>query len=1051
MRTIRWRQSWPLLLAGTVTAALVASAAAGRLRPDRAAAPSLDTVNRLMREGRFEAAAADARALMNQRIREVGNAGVLPATARDPLVRACTDAVLAGHPLCVKWAVDVLEREERLSAGDPGVDRHAILLQLADLLTAANRLPEAERTFQRLLRTDTATFGEQSRQVISALVRFGTYYREAVGDLTRARDLYAQSLALRVSMYGADSFQAGAGLHNMAIVAADLDGYRPALALHQRALALAEKTLPPDDLGLAVIMDFHAVLLRGVGEHARSRAMHEQALAIREAKLGPDSVPVAGSLTNLSVVLAELGDDRRALEAADRALGIYERSVGNHINTVEAADHVAAIHARNGRFDLARRYYQRSRAILQVIRPPDHPSIGNATQELGTVDLAAGDLAAAERHFREALPLLERDEEHNSRALASVLDGMGRVELARDRPGRAAPYLERALALRRARFGDRHPKVAESLALLAEQRLAEGHWSAALDLALDAESISRDHLTLMVRVQGEREALRYAAHRTQGLDAASAVLATGRMPGAASRVWTEWLRSRALVLDEMTRRGRRARASAEPGVVAATEALGRAREDLASLTIRSVREELGPAVGARLRRAAADVERLERQVAARSGADAADQAVPDLAQVARRLPDGAALVGYFPYRATVGAARVRKYLAMVLPGRQAEPVAIDLGPADRIDALVNAWRALNDGPAPVVSRAADARRDRLDSTGAALREAVWDPVEAALGSANAVFIVPAGSLHLLSLATLPTGDGRYLLERDRTLHYLSAERDLLDVPDAASTRVQLLAVGAPTFDFAAARAPAAPDASSRAPADCERPLAFDPLPRSADEVHAIARLWQRRHGAGSARLLIGPDASEQEVKRRVSTPQVLHFATHAFLLDEACGLPALPETAASSFIEGPAPTSSLVLSGLALAGANQSASDLSSRDDGVLTAAEVSSLDLSATSLVVLSACDTGGGSLQDGEGVLGLRRAFHAAGAHTLVMSLWRVGDAAAMQWMDRFYTHLLAGAATSAAVRAASLDILGLQRAAGRPLDPTAWGAFVAAGDWR
>jgi CHAT domain-containing protein len=97
----------------------------------------------------------------------------------------------------------------------------------------------------------------------------------------------------------------------------------------------------------------------------------------------------------------------------------------------------------------------------------------------------------------------------------------------------------------------------------------------------------------------------------------------------------------------------------------------------------------------------------------------------------------------------------------------------------------------------------------------------------------------------------------------------------------------------------------------------------------------------------------------------------------------------------------------------------------------------------------VLSACDTGGGTVQDGEGVLGLRRAFRAAGARTLVMSLWRVGDAAAMQWMTRFYAHLLDGAPTARAVHAASRDLLAEQRSSGRPPHPSAWGAFVAVGD--
>src|SRR5207237_6713968 len=80
-------------------------------------------------------------------------------------------------------------------------------------------------------------------------------------------------------------------------------------------------------------------------------------------------------------------------------------------------------------------------------------------------------------------------------------------------------------------------------------------------------------------------------------------------------------------------------------------------------------------------------------------------------------------------------------------------------------------------------------------------------------------------------------------------------------------------------------------------------------------------------------------------------------------------------------------------------------------EDGLLTAEDVSGLDLLATELVVLSACETGLGEVRTGEGVFGLQCAFTLAGARTLVTSLWSVPDEPTRELMEGFYRRLLGG----------------------------------------
>jgi CHAT domain-containing protein len=132
--------------------------------------------------------------------------------------------------------------------------------------------------------------------------------------------------------------------------------------------------------------------------------------------------------------------------------------------------------------------------------------------------------------------------------------------------------------------------------------------------------------------------------------------------------------------------------------------------------------------------------------------------------------------------------------------------------------------------------------------------------------------------------------------------------------------------------------------------------------------------------------------------------------------------------------------------GLALAGANawiQNVDPPADAEDGLLTAEDVSSLDLLNTELVVLSACGTGLGEIRTGEGVFGLRRAFVLAGAKTLVMSLWRVPDDPTREFMEELYRHLLAGRGRADALRETQLAMKM------KYPDPYYWGSFICQGD--
>jgi CHAT domain-containing protein len=132
-------------------------------------------------------------------------------------------------------------------------------------------------------------------------------------------------------------------------------------------------------------------------------------------------------------------------------------------------------------------------------------------------------------------------------------------------------------------------------------------------------------------------------------------------------------------------------------------------------------------------------------------------------------------------------------------------------------------------------------------------------------------------------------------------------------------------------------------------------------------------------------------------------------------------------------------------SGIVLTGANRSlsAGSTSFHNDGIVTAFEVMNLDLTNTQLVVLSACETGLGKIENGEGVFGLQRSFMQAGASNVLISLWKVDDEATRDLMIKFYQYLALGHSLHDSLRKAQSDQAELLA------NPSLWGGFVLVGN--
>lgn len=959
--------------------------------------------------------------------------------------------------------------------GTESLEVAEILDELAVALRRGGKTsePEALEVCQRALRIKEQAVGVKDPRYAASLYNLGLLHFTRK-EYTRALSELSQTLEIRESTLGSNHPDIAKSLLALGSVNHDMGNYEEGLSLTERAVSIEEIALGKNNPERARGLDALAVAHYSVGDFAGSIPLYEEAIALWEQSPNPNQAAIAACCNNLGAVYDDVGDHLRAIEVLKRALHLRESEYGpSHPLVANTLSVLGSVLMDTGDLSGARRCFTRAIRILEAKAPRDR-DLGWVRVKLGWLYLKEGDLARADESFRQSLREREAalGTEHpdlwtSLRGLAMVAKHRGQVESAR-------AYYERAVQILRKSSPPNHPDLGRTLAEYASFQLATGDSLASLGTALEAARINREHVRLTVRGIAERQALLYIADMDTGMDVAlMAISGTlgSRSDDPIRQTWDALIRSRTLVLDEMSERARMVGRAG--GLLDVAKRLEAARGRLANLMVHQASGEPTDRSRALIERAREEVERGERDLAARSASFRRERDRGDVGfdQVKSVLPSGFALVSFARY----GQGRAQSYLAFVMPPDR-RPRLFALGSAEPIDRLTARWRKLAGRPPAGGSR--DRAERECRAAGEALRARVWDPFVRLLSGSREVFVVPDGSLLLLNFVALPTSEGGYLIESPYIVHYLSSERDLATSGDRPEHGAGLLAVGGVAFDAresAGAVEPAPPRPSRDLPSgarsrsalreglpDCDRfrSVRFQPLPETVTEVDEIARLWGR---PDEVLVLTGQGAGERRVKELLPGKRVAHFATHGFFLDSDCGRREPSEWAGERGIgglsasEGPrsAPSAGanpFRLSGLALAGANRRQKADPKEEDGILTAEEITSLDLSGLEWAVLSACDTGVGDSRSGEGILGLRRAFEAAGASTLIMSLWAVEDRSAREWMTTLYEgRFKKDLDTAEAVRAADLGVLHSLRAQGRSTLPFYWASFVAAGDWR
>jgi CHAT domain-containing protein/tetratricopeptide (TPR) repeat protein len=937
---------------------------------------------------------------------------------------------------------------------------------------------QAEAAYRRLLAIREKTLGAEHPDTAAALYSLSSVYSRK-GDYTRAEPLLKRALAIQEKTLGADSFYVALTLNNLAYLYSEKGDFDQAESLYIRSLALHEKLFGLEHAYVGTPLNSLAVLYREKGDYLRAEPMLKRALAIQEKTVGAEHEDTAIALNSLALLYSDRGDDERALPLLQRALAIREKTDGAESSTVAATlSSIGYIYNLRGDHARAIEIYRRALAMVGKTLGAESPLYAAVLGNLAVAYSDVRDFTQAEALFKQSLAIREKTLGADHPDLAISLSNLAYIYFAQNEFAREEPLYRRALAITEKAYGANHPNVGTYLANLSTIYWARGDTAQTLRLLARNADLRERNLALILTTGSEEQKRRYMATLANETDATVSfhVRTAPGDGGAAELALTTILRRKGRVLDAMTDQIGALRRRLNARDRALLDQLSGARSALARLQLKAIAGDETAAEKARLE---TEIERLEGEVSVRS-AEFRTQARPvSLESVRAAIPAGAALVELVLYRPfdpkAVGKSRfgAPRYVAYVLKPDAAAPLWVDLGETETIERDIAAWRRALTNPATLEVR----------ERGRALDEKLMSPVRKLLGAARHILLSPDGALNLIPFGALVDEQNKYLLE-SYTITYLTSGRDLLRLQSGAGSRQPPVVVANPNFGGAttgtATRSHAA-DQSLPAPASAPLPLAssrrsvemsninFQPLPGTKGEAAALNTILP------GVLLLTESGASEAAVKR-VSAPSILHIATHGFFLpdqkrDEAS------EANARGLGLGNAPAAArgenpLLRSGLALAGANErgSGGTAAGAEDGVLTAYEAAGLDLWGTRLVVLSACETGIGQVQNGDGVYGLRRALVLAGSEAQVMSLWQVSDDATRDLMIAYYRLLQDGAGRGEALRRVQLAMLaggqragdgqnkrgldvrpGGNRAGGNWSHPFYWAAFIGSGAWQ
>lgn len=911
--------------------------------------------------------------------------------------------------------------EMRFGKNDWRVASQSIKVATVEMLMG--EFPAAEEKYLNALDRLEKTLGKDSREYIECLQKITRLYvitgryEEAEKYLSRSiRTVKTASRASLLTFNGLDEelmLMLNKGLYTEAQEKTlDLIDYR----LKRYGLKYHRSYITPYQIGAEVFL--------ASGNYSTAEDMANKACNVSKAIFGDTSMQYLKSLAIFCRVYSAFGDYERAQEVGIKSLAGIEKYFGNeHVEISKPKTDLAMIYFYQG--GKPEKVYELLNNALEINRKKygtDHPRFAESLQFIASFHIS-------NKRYREALQLIDESDliwesklgklnTHTADAL--VLRGeidwaLENFEGAREKFAKAAEYYKEV-------FNESHPRYVSIMTRVGQAWYVIGKLDKALEVCEMTSEKNLEYVKRFFPSMSDREKTKSWALIRPSFEFyyTLALKYKDKKPAVLGKMYDIVLNTKAILLSASIKVRERILASDDQDLKNKFRDWTRKKEEITAAI------ELGPEerklAGIDLRKMEVEAEALEIELS--KGSEdfklANEERKINWKSVRDMLEEGEYATEIIRFRYyDKGFSDSVLYAGLVLNHRSKRPDLVIMEHGRSMESkYINYYRNC------IKYQLSDTISYRV----------FWEPIRNLFEPKSKIYISPDGVFNELNLESLQAPNGRYVIQ-DENLDLISNSRDIFSAKNlsakTAEQRNVAFLLGDPKFY------------STEAGSQSGKSQSISQLPGTREEVLEINNIL--KSSRWETQSFTGAEANE-EVLKSVKNPRVLHVATHGYFLED---LTQEADNSSFSLInQNKAVENPLLRSGLYLNNAGDLVEEAEKNrspqlGDGVLTAYEAMNLNLNSTDLVVLSACETGRGEVQVGEGVYGLQRAFQIAGAKSVIMSLFKVSDAATQQLMNLFYKNWIGqGMDKRKAFIEAKKELMKTKP------QPIYWGSFVMVG---